>query len=195
MPGARSDKVVLGFPLEAARSPLLHAPDIPKIDRLYREYWSDLCRRLRRVFGDGPPEPEDLAQSAFLKLAEMQNLDAIEKPHAYLFRAGVNIGLNSVIKIRRSRKFVEDALAEAGKPLEEISPSRVLEGKDTWRLVEEAFDRLSDKQREVVMRCRIRGETYAEISTATGWSQADISRQLNMALAHLQSALPEPQDR
>ncbi len=158
------------------------------VEQLYRNHWGELCRRLRRMYGDGPPEPEDLAQAAFVQITRLSNADAIENPRAYLFRAAVNIGLNSIGRIQRTRRFIEDALAESGEPLEEISPSRVYEGKEAWSIVERAFDSLSEKQREIVMRCRIKGETYAQISAETGWSQADISRQLNAALAVLQRA-------
>ncbi len=159
------------------------------VEQLYRNHWGELCRRLRRIYGDGPPEPEDLAQAAFVQITRMANADTIENPRAYLFRAAVNIGLNAIGRIQRTRRFIEDSLAETGEPLEEISPSRVYEGKEAWGIVERSFESLSEKQREIVVRCRIKGETYAQISAATGWSQADISRQLNAALAVLQKAL------
>lgn len=40
------------------------------IDALYRAHAGDLVAWLRKMFGDGPPEPEDMAQQAFLKLME-----------------------------------------------------------------------------------------------------------------------------
>lgn len=161
------------------------------IESLYRDHWRDLCRRLRRVYGRGPPEPEDLAQSAFTKVIAQVDLQRIENPRAFLFRAAVNLGLNEIARIRRTRRFIEEELAHAGVELEleETTPSHVLESREALRSVENSLARLSAKQREILMRCRIKGETYAEISAATGWSQADISRQLNAALAAIHAAL------
>ena len=160
------------------------------MEQLYRAHWGKLCKRLRRVYGDGPPEPEDLAQAAFAKLTEIPNLQDIQNPGAYLFRAAVNNGLNAIDHIKRVRRFVEREFAIASEDsLEKITPSDVLKSKEALREVEAAMALLSGKQRELLVRSRIKGETYAEISASTGWSKADISRQLNDALAKLQAAV------
>jgi RNA polymerase sigma factor (sigma-70 family) len=165
------------------------------VDQLYRAHWERLCRRLRRLYGNGPPEPEDLAQAAFAKVSEMDNVEAIDNPGAYLFRAAVNMGLNAIDHINRVRRFEAGELAALGEDsLEKITPSDVLESKQALRAVESAMSRLSAKQRELIVRCRMKGETYAEISASTGWSKADISRQLNDALAILQAAADRDKD-
>lgn len=162
------------------------------IEALYRQHWRDLCRRLRRIYGNGPPEPEDLAQAAFEKFARLEDQARILHPRAFLLRIAINLGLNAVDRIRTARSFVERELAENSEPiLEENSPEDVYSMQERMDVVERAMASLSAKQKEIVVRSRIRGETYAQISEETGWSPADISRQLNAALKTLQQVMAE----
>ena len=156
---------------------------------LYRHHWGDLCRMVRRMFGDGPPEPEDLVQGAFQKWSELENVDHIENPRAFLAKVAVNNGLKNIEKVQRARKYVAEQLHKPGIGLEEIDPERIYQGRQTLTTLDEAMDRLTAKQREIVVRSRLRGETYAQISAARGWSEADISRQLHRALKALAEAL------
>ncbi len=156
---------------------------------LYRHHWGDLCRMVRRMFGDGPPEPEDLVQGAFQKWSELENVDHIENPRAFLAKVAVNNGLKNIEKVQRARKYVTEQLHKPGTGLEEIDPERIFQGRQTLAMLDQAMSRLTTKQREIVVRSRLRGETYAQISAARGWSEADISRQLHRALKALADAL------
>ena len=163
------------------------------IDRLYQQHWQAVCERLRRVFGDGPPEPEDLAQEAFARLADRPAcLSRIEHPRAYLVRAAVNLGLNSINRVKTARKYVESALLEHNEVLmKEPGAEDVYMMTEKVNVAQKAIQELSEKQRTIILRSRFKGETYAQISAATGWSQADISRQLKRALALLQDAIDQ----
>jgi RNA polymerase sigma-70 factor (ECF subfamily) len=58
-------------------------------------------------------------------------------------------------------------------------------------VTERAIATLTPKQREVLIRSRLKGETFEQIRDACGWSKADISRTLQAALGVLQSAMRE----
>jgi RNA polymerase sigma factor (sigma-70 family) len=161
------------------------------IEGLYRNSFADLSRTLRRVYGLGPPEPEDLAQQAFEKLSGLESLDHVENPRAFLFTVAINLGLKSIRRIQRARAYVADQLKLPGAGLEEIDPSRLYQGREKIRALEAEMARLSEKQREIVIRSRLYGHTYAEIARTTGWSEADISRQLNAALKVLMDAIED----
>lgn len=154
-----------------------------------RQLLERLTARLRRVYGDGPPEPEDLAQAAAEKLARRQ-LDDIDNVDAYLFRAAVNIGLNQIERARVARRYAEFVLTGDHVPIvEETTPEDVYSGRERLERLKRALNTLTPKQKTIVARSRLRGETYAEIRAATGWSEADISRQLKAALTRLQDEL------
>lgn len=158
------------------------------VEALYRRHWGDLCKLMARLYGPGPPEPEDLAQAAFTKITQLERFDHIRNPRAFLFKVAVNIALKSIGRIARTRAFLAEQLNDPDIMMEEISPERVYEDRERLDAVERAMAGLTPKQREIVVRSRIKGETYAQISAAKGWSQADISRQLKAALAVLEEA-------
>jgi RNA polymerase sigma-70 factor (ECF subfamily) len=159
------------------------------VEMLYRNNFADLCRTLRRLYGSGPPEPEDLAQQAFEKMHSLKSVEHIENPRAFLFTVAINLGLQSIRRIKRARAYIAEQLHRPGIGLEEIDPSRLYQGREQIRALEGAMATLSQKQREIVIRSRFHGHTYAEIARTTGWSEADISRQLKAALKILMAAV------
>lgn len=78
--------------------------------------------------------------------------------------------------------------------MEDITPERIYSAKQRFRVLVRGVDGLTDKQRELILRSRIQGQTYAQISAETGWSNADISRQLKAALAIIRAALDAHDD-
>ena len=162
------------------------------VEALYRDHWRALCVRLRRVFGDGPPDPEDLAQTAFAKFIERADIGELDNPASFLFRIAINEGRDRIRHIVRSNQLITSQLTPPdGADVEQITPLVVYEARQDLQITTDAFNALSQKQQEVIARSRLRGETFAEISAATGWSKADISRTLKSALGALQTALQD----
>jgi DNA-directed RNA polymerase specialized sigma24 family protein len=78
-PAERSDMVVLAMH-ESARPALLE-PLLGRnkeFDALYAQYWAELCSYVRKRFGPGPPEPEDIVQEAFIRFAALDDADRID---------------------------------------------------------------------------------------------------------------------
>ncbi|MBM0106821.1 RNA polymerase sigma factor [Steroidobacter sp. S1-65] len=162
------------------------------VERLYRDHWKHLCTRLRKVFGNGPPEPEDLAQTAFTKLIEYADAARLDDPASFLFRIAINAGRDRRRHIVRATAIIEQQLAPQGlEQLDRITPSNVYETRECIAVTERAMATLTPKQREVLIRSRLRGETFEQIRDACGWSKADISRTLQAALGVLQTAMRE----
>ena len=178
--------------LGLAADPQAQAGNLTLVERLYRDHWRNLCTRLRRVFGTGPPEPEDLAQTAFTKLLEYADATALDDPASFLFRIAINVGRDRRRHIVRATAIIEEQLAPQGlEQVDRITPSNVYETRECLAVTERAMATLTAKQREVLIRSRLRGETFEEIRDACGWSKADISRTLQAALGVLQSAMRE----
>ncbi|MBY9068491.1 RNA polymerase sigma factor [Hyphomonas sp. WL0036] len=157
---------------------------------LFRNHYSELIGRLRKLYGVGPPEPEDIAQAAFSRLAGLEDLSQIHSPRAFLFRTAVNLALNSIDSVRRRNAFVTRHLTlHLSGIVEEHTPESVFIGKQDLERVARAIERLSPKQKEILLRTRFKGQTYAQIKRETGWSQADISRQLKTVLDLLSAEL------
>lgn len=165
------------------------AADRALLAQLYQDHARHISQKVRRVFGAGPPEPEDLVQTAFAKLAELRNLAEIQYPKAFIYRTAINMGLNSIDRVRVARRFAERELKAANAPIvDETTPEAVYTMKQRLTRTQKAFAALSEKQKEIIIRVRFRGETYTQVSQATGWSRADISRQMKAALIAMQLA-------
>ena len=161
----------------------------PVLTMLFHKHHAELRNMLRKLFGDGPPEPEDIIQAAFSEMAKLGESHHIEHPKAYLFRASVNIGWRFLKRQTLLREYLETHEHFFGDEMEEISPERLLESREALDTVNKAMQSLSPRQREIIVRSRLKGETYDQISNATGWSPAVISRDLNAALKILSTAV------
>ncbi|WP_077341849.1 RNA polymerase sigma factor [Pseudocolwellia agarivorans] len=159
------------------------------IDQLYREHGKELNRLVRRIFGIGPPDPEDLVQEAFSNMLLNKNIQNIEHPKAYLVRSAINLGRNYQSKHHsKIQDFIDDALQSVDESISpEGSPEDIYSLDERVKSVTTAIDKLTHKQKDIVVRSRIHGETYEQIKQSTGWSLADISRQLKDALRTLAS--------
>lgn len=160
------------------------------VEELYRTYWKDLCQQLRRAFGSGPPEPEDVAQAAFARFAELGEAVQVRNPRALLLVTARNIVLDHKRRNGRHAAYARSMQAEllnAGQ--DDISPERALLDMERLEIVRRAIDQLPHKQKVVLSLHRHRGYTYQQIVKETGWSYGDVYRQMESALASLSAAL------
>jgi len=160
------------------------------IETLYRDYWAELCRKLRQKFGAGPPEPEDVVQAAFAKLAALKDPASIRNPRAFLFTTAHNIVVDHKRQQRRHFDYAQGLLAE--NPLlnlDELTPERVYIHSERFEIIRKTIEKLPDKQRVVLNLHRNHGRTYQQIADETGWSYGDVYRQMEAALETLTEAL------
>lgn len=163
------------------------------IDALYRRHAAELANSLKKTFGAGPPEPDDVVQATFAKYASLDDPVRIKNPRAYLYATARNIIRDHKRRQQRNDAFIAEALHGAGiANLEEITPERVIVERERLAIMAATLKRLPRKQRTVVAMSRLDGRTYEEISRATGWSLADISRQMTMAMRTIADALERP---
>ena len=160
-------------------------------EELYRSYWADLCRWLKRRYGRTTGEVEEIAQDAFEKIVSLDSHAHIRDPRAFLFTTAVNLALTRISWLSRTRRLIEGELRAAGEEIEEITPERVHASAERFKVVERTLEQLPAKQRHILIRSRFDGHTYEQIEAETGWSKAEISRQLQAGLQALQRALED----
>jgi len=161
-----------------------------RLDALYRDHFFDLVANIRKSFGSGPPEPEDVVQSAFTKFASLENPSIINDPRAFLYITARNL----VLDYKRTAKVVDAYIAEQMAfdrelSLEEITPERVAVSRERFDVLVEAMRALPHKQQVILAMSRLEGKSYREIGVETGWSAGDISRNMNAAISALVIAL------
>lgn len=182
MGSGSNDRELSGAGLEEA-AVAMRAPDL---ETLFRDHFTDLCKSINRIFGPGPPDPEDLVQDAFERYARLEDRSSIRNPRSFLFITAKNIALD----FRRRRKTTDAYLAEqaalgAAAKLEEVTPERVVLAKDYVEAVTAALRALPRKQQVILVKSRLEGKSFKQIREETGWSVGDISRNLHTAMEML----------
>lgn len=168
----------------ASKPKKIQAPNA--IDKLFRDHWRDVCRILHKCYGSGPPEPEDVAQEAFSRLAQIRDFEQIEDPKAYIIKIAMNITLKSIGRLCKTRELIAQHTQLPEDQCDDVCPETILQGEQRIAAIQKGTKQLTEKQRDILMRARIKGQTYSEISSDTGWSVADICRQLNAVMAILE---------
>ncbi len=162
------------------------------IESLHRRYQADLLRVLRRRFGAAHDGLEDAIQAAFVRFSELPNPGDVANPRAFLLVMARNRVLNQIAHSAVTRRNIEQEIEAPSLPImEETTPETVLLERERFARLNQAILRLPEEQRELLIKSRIEGMTYAEIAKLTGRSPADISRRIARALSTLQSSLTE----
>ena len=152
------------------------------LSRLYREYSTEVKKLIHKILNGGPPDPEDLMQEAFASMAKMENIETLDDPKAYLFRIAINLSHRGISHQVKTRDYLCQVLDNFDEATDDLSPERILVSQQYVEKISKGLKNLSEKQRTIVLMSRIYGMTYEEIRKQTGWSLADISRQLKQAL-------------
>lgn len=157
---------------------------------LYSRHSEDLLSYLKRLVGSGPPDPEDVLQEAFTKLANSKNFEEIRAPHAFLWRTAQNIIANeyrsSSVRNRHQSNVSDVFYSNCG---DVFDPQRVLLAKADLTCVLEALDRMDSRRRDVLVMNKIEGISLTAISQRLQISRSAVSKRLGRALAELYTSI------
>lgn len=154
---------------EARGSEEREAGDGTSFGELYRQHWTNLCKYVRRNFGSGPPDPEDVAQQAFERLSGSPSV--VENVGPFLRRTARNL----VIDHHRSSLRTHNVMAEIsildGKYADH-SPEDVLSSKEELSILNNAIAKLPAKERVALLMHRVDGASFTEIAAYFGVSHS-----------------------
>jgi RNA polymerase sigma factor (sigma-70 family) len=160
------------------------------LDALYRTHFTELVAHVRAAFGSGPPEPEDAVQTAFMKFARLQDRSGVANPRNFIFISAQNIIFDHRRMAKTANAYIAEQLAlDSELALEQITPERVVVARERFSILTAAMRRLPQKQQVLLAMSRLEGKTYREIAAETGYSLADVSRNINQAITALVIAL------
>lgn len=163
-----------------------------RLDELYRRHFTALSGFVRRKFGSGPPDPEDVAQAAFERFAALPDRAEVGNPKAFLYRCARNYVID-----HRRRQAVSTRLAAEVERLNptgasaDSDPLRVLEAREELAAVIAAIEALDARRREVLILNSIEGLSCAEIARRMGLSQTRIVQLYAQAIAACAKALSD----
>src|SRR5574341_742008 len=141
-------------------------------------------------------DADEAVQDAFIKVFMHIEQYRSDLPFDVWFtRILVNAALDRLKARGRQQRWISHSTDEDnGRPVEQIaageaSHERRLLAKERWAQVTDAVAALPDRQRLVFTLCHLDERTPAEISAATGMSQATVRVHLFRALRKLRGAL------
>ncbi len=157
------------------------------MDVLYARHWGELCHYIRKHFGPGPPDPEDVAQDAFMKFAAIDDREAIENPRAYLFRTAHNALVDEHRRLALRR--VNPADTEVRNVSDDRTPERVLVGQERLEILARTLRAMPAARRRSFLLNRLQGLSCAAIARMTGYSESAVKKHIDLTLRDLEAAL------
>ncbi|MGR4865100.1 RNA polymerase sigma factor [Caulobacter sp. LARHSG274] len=157
---------------------------------IYAREWRDVCAFLRARFGPGPPDPEDVAQQAFFKLGQLQDIEQIRSPRGFVFRVAINLMLDARRSQTRANRTLDASaplLADAGQ--DEPDLERSLIAKQQMALLETVMTGLPERHRLYMLANRLEGQSFVAIAERYGVSPSLVRKTVEEALAVCQRAL------
>jgi len=145
-----------------------------------------------RSTADADEAVQDAFIKVFLHIEQYRNELSFE---VWFTRILVNASLDRLKARTRQQRWISQSIDEDdGRPVEqvaggEVSHERRLLAKERWAAVTKAVAGLPDRQRLVFTLCHLDEQTPADISAATGMSQATVRVHLFRALRKLRGVL------
>lgn len=157
--------------------------DRGRLLRLLLTHYEELTGYLTRRLGSAG-EARDVVHDTYLRLQRVESVPDVRNPRAYLYRVADNIALDRLrAEGRRRGRFVAAELGE-DRPSAAPSAEEVLTQRQRVRLLSDAIDELSPRQREVFLMHKFDGLSHTEISRRLGITRSMVEKHVMRALAH-----------
>lgn len=173
---------------------MTRSPTQPDNERERNAFIARYERPLRAFFAkriDRPEDVDDLLQELLSRLWSSKGERAIENPDGYIFQAAANL-LNERYRKAGTRRATLDDYAFQQSFNEEITPERILQGKDELHLLEQALAELPPRTRTVFLLHRFEGFKYREIAERIGVSVSAVEKHIASAARHIAHRLDRP---
>ncbi|MEP7247313.1 MAG: sigma-70 family RNA polymerase sigma factor [Gammaproteobacteria bacterium] len=155
---------------------------------MYRRYSKALSIFLARQ-RIRPDEVADVVQETYARIQQVEDVDAIRNPKAFLFRVACNICFNE--RKRRSKTLEQDWLdiEVIDPPSEAPSAYRSFKGEQDLEIVRAAFDELGEVCREAFIMNRFANLTFGQIAKRLEISVSMVEKHVAHAVSHMRKSL------
>ncbi|MEM0912452.1 MAG: sigma-70 family RNA polymerase sigma factor [Pseudomonadota bacterium] len=167
-----------------------------RLSELYINFAPCLSKRLRAMYGDGPPDPDDVTQTAFNNLLQRKDIDDIQDLKSYLFQSARNLFFTLVRKenLMNPKKSSEpqDVLLHL---TDDSDPERVSIAQEHIALLKIAIDGMPHKRRQAFMLNRFKGLNITQVASHLGISRATASEHIAKATLELNNVIRPNENR
>lgn len=164
--------------------------DAAAVEALFARHHPPLERYLARLTGD-PDLAADVAQEAFVRLLQRRPGDDAVRP--WLFRVATNLVRDSARRKRRRTVLGFRGRAHLSHGDPPRSPDDVVERMESGRLVGDALEGLSDKERRALLM-REEGFKHREIAEALGTTTGSVGTLLSRAIQKAADRIGVPRE-
>ena len=165
------------------------------LERLYARQASNLRDYLRKLVGSGPPDPDDVVQAAFERIATKKNFSDIKNPSAFLWRTAQNIvtsEFRSATVREKHRENIQDVFYATKS--DDCDPERVLIARVEVSSIFEVLKTMKPKRRDALLMSRVDGLSVSEIARRLGLARSTVSKRLALAMMELDAAVNRDPD-
>jgi RNA polymerase sigma factor (sigma-70 family) len=135
-------------------------------------------------------DADDLTQKVFERMITRADSGSIGNPQGYLFQVAANLLAERARAGARRRSFLEEGIpADAPEPAEELTPERILLGKEACEQILVALRELPTRVRAVFVLARFEELKAPEIAHRLGVSISTVEKDMRRAVAHLRDAV------
>lgn len=181
MPAVRNSEIAI---------PLAEIDEVVSVESLYRRHFIEIRQYIAKTFGAGPPDPEDVTQATFAKVAAVDDLGSLRNPRAYLYRVAHNTAVSHYRRNATHRKYIDPLkIGDDERFTDELHPERVTLARERLALLDAAYRELPELQQELLVMHRIHNLGYAEIARRKSMSQTEVKRQVASAVTACQEYL------
>lgn len=142
-------------------------------------------RRYFRKRSYDPAEVEDLVQEVFCRLMAKDDPQRIDNPEAYVFQAAANLLRDRARRHRTWAAARDELSSQSQDSIEEISPERVLQGRQAVADLRRALMELPERTRVIFVLHRFEEIKYSEIAARLGISVSSVEKHMMDAIRHL----------
>ncbi|MEM0952597.1 MAG: sigma-70 family RNA polymerase sigma factor [Pseudomonadota bacterium] len=162
------------------------------ISELYLTTCDELALYLRKAYGDGPPDPDDVAQQAFERLSRYQDINSVRNLRAFLWRTARNLLLtyrrDAETRSKYNYEIEQLYFPSSGS---EANPERVLEVNQQLHIVERTLAAMPQRRRDAFLLHRVEGLTLTATGKRLGVTRHAIIKHVTRAAVDIETALAE----
>ena len=155
-------------------------------ESLFKSHFGDLVGFVCSYVND-EEVAKDIVHDVFLVVLKNQKkLDTSYSLKSYLFTLSKNYALNYLKHLRvvaMNEREVVEALQNADEELDDY--------EQRMARLNEKLDELPEKQREVLMKCFVEGQTYKDVADEMGISVNSVKTHISRGLKFLRNELKE----
>lgn len=172
-------------------SPGGECPPGNAVERLFEQHNATLLRFLRlRVKSD--QEARDIAQEAYVRVLQLDQVGTISFLRAYLFKVANNLATDRLRKVQVRASCHSDPIFNPGN--DEPGPDREIAARQELRIIEDALEELPDIVRTAFLLRRIDGLPTRVIGHRLGVTERSAHNYVVRAMIHCRKRLGEAEE-